>query len=389
MSGARTRRRSSGALACVLREMDVVTPLGLAGIPCVAVVGPDDPARWSRFVQDTVEAGNSWREPQAFAEQLTAWAARQPAAPVLYYCTDADLLMVSRYRDTLATAFAIAIPEAELVEDLVDKQRFMQLARRVGLPVPWTGPLSLDRAPRTDDVPEFPVIIKPVVHRGTTALMARDAKAVSAANLGELHAVWERAVAAGVDCLVQQLVPGSETAIVSYHAYVDRGGETVADFTGVKIRTYPPEYGQSTAVAVTLSEDVLAEGRRVIAAIGLRNGVAKADFKRGPDGRLWLLEVNPRYSLWHHPAAVAGVNVPALVHADLTGTPRPSVGPLRDGVTWCSIPGDRKAAAAAGIPMLRHLLFLAGSDARRSGAWSDPGPVLRGRVLPALRRLVR
>ena len=41
-------------------------------------------------------------------------------------------------------------------------------------------------------------------------------------------------------------------------------------------------------------------------------------------GRLHLLEVNPRFNLWHHPAAVAGVNLPALVHADLTGAPRPS-----------------------------------------------------------------
>ena len=47
-----------------------------------------------------------------------------------------------------------------------------------------------------------------------------------------------------------------------------------------------------------------------MAALGLR-GVAKLDFKRTAAGELVLLEVNPRFNLWHLPGAVAGVNLPA------------------------------------------------------------------------------
>ena len=53
-------------------------------------------------------------------------------------------------------------------------------------------------------------------------------------------------------------------------------------------------------------------GRTLVQRLGLR-GVAKFDFKRAADGRLFLLEVNPRFNLWHHPGALAGVNLPALV----------------------------------------------------------------------------
>ena len=84
--------------------------------------------------------------------------------------------------------------------------------------------------------------------------------------------------------------------------------------------------------------------------IGL-TGVAKLDFKRDPQGKLRLLEINPRFNLWHHPGAVAGVNIPALVYADLTGSPRPAATRVKAGVRWCRPWKDFPAARAAGVPL--------------------------------------
>ena len=43
----------------------------------------------------------------------------------------------------------------------------------------------------------------------------------------------------------------------------------------------------------------------------------KLDFKqREATGGLYLLEANPRFNLWHHAGAVAGVNLPLLVYRD-------------------------------------------------------------------------
>ena len=36
-------------LACVMGDMDLVRPLGLAGIPCAAVAPAGAPPRYSRF----------------------------------------------------------------------------------------------------------------------------------------------------------------------------------------------------------------------------------------------------------------------------------------------------------------------------------------------------
>jgi D-aspartate ligase len=121
------------------------------------------------------------------------------------------------------------------------------------------------------------------------------------------------------------------------------------------------EFGRTTAATVTDTDDVRRLGREVVSRLGLR-GVAKVDFKRAPDGRLWLLEVNPRYTLWLHPAARAGVNIPAMVWADLSGQSRPPATPLRTGVSWCSS-WDLQAARQWGLPLKEWL--------------DDPIPMLR------------
>src|SRR6266480_5798567 len=89
-----------------------------------------------------------------------------------------------------------------------------------------------------------------------------------------------------------------------------------------------------TRLTCDWSSDVCSSDLELVRRLGLR-GVAKLDFKRAPDGQLYLLEVNPRFTLWHHLGARAGVNIPALVYADLAGLPRGRVLQARAGVRWC------------------------------------------------------
>jgi len=107
-------------------------------------------------------------------------------------------------------------------------------------------------------------------------------------------------------------------------------------------------------------------------------GVAKVDFKRGPDGRLHILEINPRFNLWHHLGAVSGVNLPALVYADAVGLPRPVVRAARAGVCWCLLWHDIVVAGETGIPLASWLPWALHCEAKSAVAWDDPMPLLRG-----------
>jgi predicted ATP-grasp superfamily ATP-dependent carboligase len=375
--------------ACVMGDIDLVHALGRAGIPSVVAVPPGSPSRYSRFTRRALAWADPWDQPEQLVDRLVAHGAAQPAPPVLFYQDDAGLLLVSRYRRRLAHAFRFVVPDAGLVEDLVDKARFQTLAARAGLPVPPARMLFPAQEGPPSDL-DYPVMVKPLTRRTRSwDPVAGGGKAIRFGTPAGLRYAWPRLAGARIPLLAQAEIVGPERCIESYHVYVDRDGATVAAFTGRKVRTYPAAFGDSTALEITDQADVAAAGADVVRRIGLR-GVAKLDFKRDAEGRLHLLEVNARFTLWNHPGALAGVNIPALVYGDLTGEPRPSALRVRPGVRWCRIWADRLAAREQGMPFLRWVIWALGSEAKRAIAWDDPMPLIRAglwrltpRVAPA------
>jgi D-aspartate ligase len=370
--------------ACVLGDGDLVRALGLAGIRSVLVAPADEPARFSRFVVGVVPWADHWTEAETLVERLIAFGRAQPQPPILFFQSDGDLALVSRHRARLGEQFRFVIASEELVESVLDKGRFQTLAESKGLPVPRARRLRASTAaPPVLDL-QFPVLVKPVTRVfATWAQVDRHGKAVAMESPDELRALWPRLAATGIELLAQELVEGPESAIESYHVYVDEQGEIAADFTGKKGRTYPPAFGQSTALVTTEARDVAELGRHAVRALGLR-GVAKLDFKRDCRNRLWLLEVNPRFNLWHHLGAKAGVNLAAFVYADLAGEPRPEAGPARPGIRWTSPWLDVKAARAAGVPGRNWVPSILLAHAKSGFAIDDPRPFLRGLVWPRL-----
>jgi D-aspartate ligase len=380
----RSHPRPSPAL--VMGDIDLVRALGLAGIPVAFFGVPDASARFSRHVRVVLPWIDHWRHQDELVAALMAFGRSQPEPPVLYPQTDAALLLASRHRDELATAFRLMLADAELIEQLVDKGRFADLAGREDLPVPRAVRLRLQpgQAPPVLRL-SYPLILKPVVRGVGWASLGADAKAMHVGGPDDWAEIWPRLADARSEVVVQELVSGPESAVESYHAYIDETGAIAGEFTGRKIRTFPARYGYSTAVEVAELPDVEQLGREVLHRVGMR-GVAKADFKRDERGRLHLLEINARFNLWHYPAAIAGVNLPALVHADLTGRPRPpGLRPTRR-VAWCMPLWDARAAYADGVSPVRWLRWARGCEAMSGLSRDDPLPFIRGTLASAVRR---
>lgn len=373
-------------VAVVIGNLDLIRPLVAAGIPCAAVASSVAAARYSSLVSHVITTCPGDTD-EVLLDKLLLFARDQPQPPTLFYELDDAMLLVSRHRDVLVGPYRVLVDESELVEACADKVSFRELAERTDLPVPASQVVHpASQVPGTVPPDRFPVVVKPRSHRDRRwSRIARGQKAILAPTAHDLGALWPALASTGDAYVVQALIPGPETRVESHHAYVDADGAIVAEFTGRKIRTLPRLHGQSTALETTDATDVTAIGRDVIARLGLR-GVVKLDFKRDEDGRLWLLEVNPRLTLWTNLGAVAGVNLPALVHADLTDQPRPPTSPAIAGVTWFH-PSDLAASREWGVPLTSWIRWAGRCDARSIIALDDPLVVPRVAVARAQAKL--
>jgi predicted ATP-grasp superfamily ATP-dependent carboligase len=370
-------------------DADLIRALGMAGIRSACVTREGWPAHRSRFTATRVEWADNWGEHDRLVRNVLEFATAMPEPPPLFFQHDGDLVFVSRNRDALRPHLRFTIAGADLVEQCVDKTLFIVLAERLGLPIPRSvvlWPAVQPTPPQLDLEP--PLLVKPLTRRDDWwRPLAGHAKAIELASHEELEREWPRLAEAGIDLVVQELVPGGEDRIESYHAYVDPAGHVAAEFTGRKLRTFPRSYGETTACEITDAGDVREIGRDCMLRLGL-TGVAKLDFKRDPAGRLHLLEANPRFNLWHLPAAAAGVNLPAVVYADLLGLPRPRIGPLRPGVRY-SVPWrDLRAARQEGTSFARWAAWQARCETHHNVALDDPMPFVGGMVLRRLRTRV-
>jgi D-aspartate ligase len=368
--------------AIVIGDVDMVSALAVGGIPTVLFDDADSDARFSRHVRGVLPFTDPAREPDETVRTLLGFAREQPQPPVLLPQSDDGLLLVSRRRADLAPSLRFAVGDPELVEQLVDKGRFQALAEARGLPIPRARrlrPVPGDPPPALDL--RFPLVLKPIQRRADWDTLTAGRKALQADDQAALAALWPQLIDASSDIIAQELVAGPESRIESFHAYIDERGEEAGSFTGRKLRTFPVHHGHSTAVEITDQGDVAALGREILQELGFR-GVAKVDFKRDADGVLHLLEINGRVTLWALPGALAGVNLPALVYADLTGRARPATGRARPGVAWCRPLRDVRAARATGMATLEWLRWARRCDAVSGLSRADPLPFLRG-VLPA------
>ncbi len=387
-----TRARGSEPMAIVLGQggIEIVRALSMSDVPCGVVTDRDDPARWSRLTRNVLTW--DWAQPPGvhdgdLAGQLVRYGRAQTQPPVLICCSDQPMLFLSRFRDRLAGVFRFVIPDSDLVEALADKARFYVLAGAKALPVPQTCVLhpNVPGPPAELTEIDFPIIVKPTMRDSTwLAAVKSHTKALRIEDRAELLELWPRLRSLSGPIVAQQCIDGPENAILSYHVYVDERGLIAGEFTGRKVRTMPEQYGQTCALTITDDPQVMRVGREVTQAFDMR-GVAKLDFKQAPDGRLYLLEINARLSLWNHPGARAGVNLPAMMYADLTGRERPQPTAIRTGLSWVH-PKDFVAARRAGLSIVDWMRWAWVSPTKAFWRWDDPLAARRGGGRAAARR---
>jgi predicted ATP-grasp superfamily ATP-dependent carboligase len=322
---------------------------------------------------------------EAFIDRLSAAVARL-GVRVVIPGTEQDLIAISSSSDSTLRA-AAGVPPLHVVRRVIDKTAVYRVAQEFGFRVPRTQVMDRDRLLDVCDA-EFPVIIKPV-------------RSARAAESGILIRIDAQLVKSGdqlrrlVDglgpgqWLVQAQVNGQLGAICG----VAHNGRVVTAVHQRTRRVWPPGAGVSAfAETVPAAPALEADVARLIHAMSW-SGIFQAQFIHNEHGS-HLIDLNPRVYGSLALATAAGVNLPAIWAALVTGR-RVEPTAYRVGVRYRSEELDVRALLHVALHG-RPLAAAAGMLPRRRTAHSvvtlaDPAPGLTslGRLGRQLRRTVR
>ncbi len=320
--------------------LGVARSLGRAGIRVVGLDHRPRPGFHSRYVEGSF-CPEPVSAPEAFLDHLTRIGKAAERKPVLFATADEFLLPVSRARERLEQSFLMNVPDAPLLESIADKYLQYELARDADIPVPATVVLET----RSDVVQlrqgfPFPAFIKAREVTSWRREVGGSVKGFIANTPQELESQVDDLLARGLVVLAQELIPGPDTSHYKACCYVSRHGQVVRAFSLRKLRQHPPGAGFGSLVESVYEPEVMALGKRFLEAIGYR-GVGSAEFKRDPrDGKLKLIELNPRFWQQNALAARCGVDFALAQYQDLTGEVSPQTTDYERDVKWLNLFAD-------------------------------------------------
>lgn len=388
----------------------IARSVGRHGVPVYALNDRRrDPLRFSRYcrgcfvysddpTQPRAYAGDSVANEEVLCRQMLEWGARFPHKPVLFATSDWFARFLSNQQHRLREKFLFHWVPPELFITIVDKGRMAAFCERAGVRVPRTH----ITAP-ADDVTQvtrnfvYPALIKPI-HRYTAGFPVESAKVLIAKSAQEAQAFFEKYPRLQGATLMQELIEGGDDQVFQCTALVNSARQIAAWSTVRKLRQYPAGYGSMCYGRAERNDVMAAEAFKLLRALGYR-GLGSLEFKYRPrDGGYYFIEMNTRLPWYNGLFADAGVNLPLLAYADLTGSFRNLVAsPVQaDGTTWVSyhnynswLREARQKKEPGGSSFGSHV-----AQARSYAWWNwqDPGPFVASGLLAARRfagRLLR
>ena len=373
-------------LAGGVTALGVLRAFGRAGIPVFVHPDTDEAIRYSRWYRplpNGAAGGAAISERPSLAPLTEALARSGLQRGFLCACTDDWNRSVAQYAEAATPRFLSVVPTRAALERLQDKGRLATLMQELDVPMPVTRLIrdgsDLADLPQSKETFYF---LKPtdsqrfLTHFGTKGMRVRTAEEARR-RLAEI-------VGAGMSVVLQEYIPGPFTEHYFVDGYMDRRGRIRALFARRRLRIYPPDFGNSTAM-VSVALDGVAQAvdsvQRVLQAVDYR-GIFSAEFKHDArDGRFKLLEINTRPWWFIDFAVRCGVDLCRMAYDDAQGREVAPVMRYKIGAT-CIYPYYDFLAAqplirSGQLSRWRWLEELL-QALQPVGCWDDPLPALVG-----------
>jgi predicted ATP-grasp superfamily ATP-dependent carboligase len=327
--GQCTLKNRNANPALVLGEIGLVHSLSQANIP--VYVGSEEsqnPVFYSRFAKRKVHF-STYRS-EKFIDELCEFGKTLDRKAVIFSDDDDALHTISKYRDRLSKYFLFSFPPAELVDSVLDKQKFSKLSQTYALPAPASYKVSSARElEQRAGKCTFPCIIKPVYRsdwyradfKAITGLEYK--KAYRCMDERELFSMYGKVSLIDPRIVLQEYIEGDDSQHYSVNMYVAKDGTIRGYYIAKKFRVYPIGAGMGSYIVTLKDDEVLEKAVEVVEALDLR-GLLNIQFKKDcRTGEPKLIEIHFRNSLWGNIGVAAGVNLYELYYMGLTGNELP------------------------------------------------------------------
>jgi len=251
--------------------------------------------------------------------------------PVLIPSSDQFVSAMARHASTLKDAFILS-PGLGMQGLLADKQTQYDLAARHGMPMPTTREAAcLDEIADFARHAAFPCLLKPPHfrewHRFDAGHPLRYQKIAIAQTPNDLISLYRLAAPVTPRLIAQEIIQGPDTAKRVYLSCYDALSRRIATAMFKELRCNPLGFGPATVTEPVTDPETDEVCDRFLKAIGYV-GICEIEMKRDTrDGRVKLIEANPRLSGGGDAAPYAGVDLCWLHYLDLIGVEVASVGP--------------------------------------------------------------
>lgn len=328
----------------------------------------------------------------AAADAWHTWLRRVPASVVIPL-SDVGVEFAAAHRGTITDqGHRPAEGDDDFLRAMLDKQATYLLADAAGVARPRTTEVSdVEEAVQAARDIGYPCALKPRTSHLWSA-SGGQGKAVVVQDERELLASCAEVLGVGAQMVVTEIVTGPDDAFCSYYGYRDAHGNELLHYTKRKLRQHPIHFGGGTYHRTEDVPEAAEVGRQFFASAGLV-GLGNVEFKRDArDGKLKLIECNPRITAAAELIRRSGVDLTEVVYAGALGRPI-SVGPIVQGLhQW--VPGkDLKALRdyrrAGELSTSQWLRSMAGRQSFPLAAADDPMPSLRNALLRGRRAVSR
>ena len=269
-------------------------------------------------------------DPERWVDYMLELARAIGEKAVLIAASDIFVSAIGRHADVLRDHFIFSEKGAKLQASLASKETQYALAREFGMP----SPRAADVHSATDleafcSEALFPVLLKPRHQREWQALPAanplRLEKTVSARDRDELMRHYDLVRELVPEAVVQEEIVGPDSAKYCYLSVYATSGRRLGACVVHEMRAYPLLYGCATLVEPGVDEEIDSVCDRFLTALGYI-GLCEIEVKRDArDGRVLLIEVNPRFSGTGDAAKYTGLETGFLHYMDLAGMdPQPA-----------------------------------------------------------------